>query len=72
MKFGKPDDCTLSKKANCGIGSGVKWDTNDLFYAEDDEFPEDFVKNAPLGKYFIENNDVIENLDWIKPIEEWP
>lgn len=70
MKFGKPDDRSLNKEADCGIGGGVKWDANDLFYEEDSKFPEDFIRTAPLGKYFIENNDVIEDLTWREDEEE--
>ena len=70
VRKGKPDDRSLNKEENCGIGGGVKWDANDLFYAPDDEFPNDFQKWASTGKYYVENDEIKENLDWIEPEEE--
>lgn len=74
VRFGKPNDRSLNKEIECGIGSGVKWDTNDLFYAEDSEFPDDFQKWAATGKYYVDTSvipvEVKENLEWIKPEEE--
>jgi len=69
---GQPSQWALEKKPVCELGSGVKWENVDLFYAPDEEFPEDFARTAPLGKYYIENNEVKENLDWEEPEErEW-
>lgn len=70
IRQGEPDRKTINKEPNCDIGSGVKWENVDLFYAPDEEFPNDFIRTAPLGKYYIENNEVKENLDWIEPEEE--
>jgi len=67
---GQPSQWALEKKPVCELGSGVKWENVDLFYAPDEEFPEDFARTAPLGKYYIENNEVKENLDWEEPEEE--
>lgn len=76
VRFGKPDDRSLNKEANCGIGSGVKWGTNDLFYAEDSEFPDDFQEWAADGKYYIDvevtPHEVKENEAWEEPLEEEP
>lgn len=72
IRRGKPDDRTLSKESDCGIGGGVKWDTNELFYEEDSEFPDDFQKWASTGKYYIEEDEVKENEGWEKPLEEEP
>lgn len=33
IRIGEPDIKTLNKEADCGIGSGVKWENVDLFYA---------------------------------------
>ena len=63
IRSGQPDKRTIDKEPNCGIGSGVKWENVDLFYS-DEEFPEDFVRTAPLGKYYIENDEVKENADY--------
>lgn len=72
IRSGQPDKRSLSKKPDCGIGGGVKWENVDLFYS-DEEFPKDFVRTAPLGKYYIENNEIKENPDWVEPEEEeWP
>ncbi len=71
-KFGEPGQKTLNKEANCDIGSGVKWENVDLFYAPDNEFPEDFQRWAATGKYYVENDEIKENLDWVEPEEpEW-
>ncbi len=69
IRQGEPDDKTIKKETNCGIGSGVKWDNVDLFYASDEEFddPRDFIKWAPQGKYYIENNEIKENPGWQEP-----
>lgn len=77
IRKGEPDLKTLNKEINCGIGSGVKWENVDLFYAPDEDFEEledgcDFCKWATEGKYYIENNEVKENLDWEEPEEEGP
>ncbi len=73
IRRGEPDGKTLNKEANCGIGSGVKWENVDLFYAPDEEFPDDFARTAPLGKYYVDGNEIKENLDWTEPEEEeWP
>jgi len=70
VKFGKPDQRSLSKEADCGIGGGVKWENVDLFYAPDDEFPDDFQKWAAIGKYYVNADEIKENLDWQEPEEE--
>lgn len=72
VRRGEPDLKTLNKEVNCGIGSGVKWENVDLFFAPDEDFddPEDFQKWAPTGKFYIENNEIKENLDWEEPEEE--
>lgn len=73
IKYGEPDQHTLNKKSNCGIGSGIKWDNVNLFYAPDKEFPEDFQKWVATGKYHVDDNEIKENLGWIEPEEsEWP
>lgn len=66
VRKGDPDIATLNKEVNCGIGSGVNWNNVDLFYAPDENFddPDDFQKYAATGKYYIENNEIKENLDW--------
>ncbi len=72
VRLGHPDKRTIAKEPDCGIGSGIKWHNVELFYS-DEEFPDDFVRTAPLGKYYIEDNEVKENADWIEPEgEEWP
>ncbi|HEC63809.1 MAG TPA: hypothetical protein ENI23_00780 [bacterium] len=73
VRTGKPDQQTLNKERECGIGSGIKWENVDLFYSPDEEFPEDFVRTAPLGKYFITGDEITENTDWEEPEErKWP
>ena len=67
---GLPSQRALNKEVDCDIGSGIKWENVDLFYAPDEEFPDDFARTAPLGKYYVENNDIKENLDWMEPEEE--
>jgi len=64
---GEPDDKTVKKEAICGIGSGVKWENVDLFYASDEEFADDFVRAAPLGKYYIKNDEVKKHVGWKEP-----
>lgn len=72
IRQGEPDQKTLSKEANCSVGSGIKWENVDLFYAPDDEFPDDFARTAPLGKYYIDGNEMKENFDWMElEEEEW-
>lgn len=70
IRRGKPDYKTINKERECGIGSGVKWENVDLFYSPDDEFPDDFARTAPLGKYYIDGNEVKEKLDWKESEEE--
>ncbi len=73
VRFGQPSQKALDKNINCEIGSGIKWENVDLFYSPDDEFPDDFARTAPLGKYFITDNEITENTDWVEPEEkEWP
>ena len=62
----------MNKERDCEIGSGIKWENVDFFYAPDDEFPEGFARTAPLGKYYVDTNTGIteENLDWVEPEEE--
>jgi hypothetical protein len=69
IKKGEPEAAAINKELSCSLGSGIKWNNVDLFYASDNEFPEDFSETALLGKYYIENNEVKENLSW-KPEEE--
>jgi len=68
---GEPDARTINKEANCKLGSGIRWDNVELFYAPDSDFPEDFKKTAWTGKYYVENGEVKENLDWEPEEEEW-
>ena len=73
IRRGEPDAKVLGKDANCGIGSGVKWENVDLFYSPDDEFPNDFARTAPLGKYYVNGDRIKENLEWEEPVErKWP
>ena len=73
IRYGEPSQETLDKKPDCEIGLGVKWENVDLFYAPDEEFPEDFQKWAATGKYYVNGNEIAENLDWVEPEEEeWP
>lgn len=67
---GEPDIASVSKESNCSLGRGVHWENVDLFYAPDEEFPEDFQKWAATGKYYVENDKAEENLDWVEPEEE--
>jgi hypothetical protein len=72
VKHGEPSRRALNKESNCEIGSGIKWQNVDLFYAPDGEFPEDFQKWAATGKYYVDGSEIKENLDWIEPEEpEW-
>ena len=70
IRQGQPDHKTINKEVNCEIGSGIKWENVDLFYSPDEEFPDDFARTASLGKYYIDGNEVKENLDWEEPKEE--
>ena len=70
VRMGRPDQRTLDKEPDCGIGGGVKWENVDLFYAPDEEFPDDFQKWAPEGKYYVDDDEIKENLDWEEPEEE--
>lgn len=71
IRKGEPDLRTLNKEPDCGIGSGVKWENVDLFYAPDEEFddPKDFQKWAPEGKYYIDNGEIKETAGWEEPEE---
>ena len=69
IRHGMPSQRTLSKELDCEIGSGIKWQNVNLFYAPDEEFPEDFCKWAATGKYYVDGNEVKENLDWVEPEE---
>jgi hypothetical protein len=71
VKIGEPEAATVNKELKCSLGSGIRWDNIDLFYAPDDEFPEDFIETASLGKYYIENNEVKEDLNWEPEESEW-
>lgn len=71
VKKGEPEAKTVKKELNCDLGSGIKWENVDLFYAPDDEFIDDFQETAPLGKYYIKNDEVRENLDWKPGEDEW-
>ena len=69
---GQPGKRTLAKEPDCGIGSGVKWQNVDLFYSDED-FPEDFARTAPLGKYIVVGDEIKEVPGWVEPEEEeWP
>jgi len=72
IRTGQPSEQAINKEQNCEIGSGIKWENVDLFYAPDEEFPEDFIENAPLGKYYVnlETEEIEENKDWQPPEEE--
>jgi len=70
VRIGRPDEKTLNKEPDCGIGGGVKWENVDLFYAPDDEFPEDFQEWAVEGKYYVDGDEIKENMGWEKPGEE--
>lgn len=70
VRFGQPSQRALNKEADCELGSGIKWENVDLFYAPDEEFPEDFARTAPLGKYYVDihnaDEHIEENLDWVE------
>ena len=70
IRTGEPDDRTLDKEPDCGIGGGVKWENVDLFYSPDEEFPADFKDTASLGKYFVDGDEVKETPGWTPPPEE--
>jgi len=73
IQCGEPSQKALDKKPDCEIGSGIKWQNVDLFYAPDEDFPDGFQKWAGTGKYYVDGNEVKENLDWVEPEEEeWP
>lgn len=67
----KPEKAAVNKELKCSLGSGIKWNNVDLFYAPDDEFSEDFQETASLGKYYVENNEVKENLKWEPEESGW-
>ena len=70
VKRGEPEIAATDKELNCNLGSGIKWDNVDLFYSPDGEFTDDFIETAPQGKYYVENNEVKEDLTWTPPEEE--
>lgn len=70
IRRGKPETAVLNKEENCSLGRGVKWDNVDLFYAPDEDFPKDFFRTAPLGKYYVKNEEVEESKDWEEPDED--
>ncbi len=70
IRRGQPSQKALDKEPNCEIGSGIKWENVDLFYSPDNEFPTDFTRTAPLGKYYVDGNEIKENLDWTEPEED--
>jgi len=74
IKKGEPEADAINKELNCSLGSGIKWDNVEIFYAPDDEFSGDFFETASQGKYYIEADEVIENIYWKPPLEEpeWP
>lgn len=74
IKKGEPEVVAINKESNCSLGSGIKWNNVDLFYAPGNEFPEDFYETASLGKYYIKDNEIEESLSWKLPLEEseWP
>jgi len=72
IRYGEPSEKALAKEPDCEIGSGIKWENVDLFYAPDKDFPEDFQKWAATGKYYVDGNEIKENLEWVEPEEEWP
>jgi len=65
-----PGQRTLDKEEDCEIGSGIKWENVDLFYAPDSEFPDDFKEWADTGKYYVAGDEIKEDMDWVKPKEE--
>lgn len=70
---GQPNQRTLSKEVDCEIGSDIKWKNVELFYSPDEEFPGDFARTAPLGKYYVDGDEIKENTDWEEPEEDkWP
>ena len=71
VKKGEPEEAAINKDLKCSLGSGIKWNNVDLFYTPDDEFPEDFKETVLLGKYYIKNDEVKENLDWKPKESEW-
>ena len=71
IRYGEPSQKALNKELDCEIGSGIKWQNVDLFYSDDD-FPADFQKWAATGKYYVDGNEIKENLEWVEPEEEWP
>ena len=72
IKKGEPEAAAINKELNCSLGSGIKWDNVDLFYALDNEFPEGFYETASLGKYYFEAGEIKENLSWKPEEPEWP
>jgi hypothetical protein len=68
---GEPEAEAVKKELKCSLGSGIKWNNVDVFYAPDDEFPEDFIETASSGKYYIKNDEIKEDLDWEPEEEEW-
>ena len=71
VKRGEPEMAATNKELNCSLGSGIKWDNVDLFYAPDSEFADNFIETASQGKYYIENNTVKEDLNCTPLEEEW-
>ena len=67
---GEPDAATLAKESVTRLGSGIKWQNVDTFYALDEEFPEDFRKYAPQDKYYVEDGEIKEIPGWELPEEE--
>ena len=67
VHLGRPSEKALAKESDCEIGSGIKWENVDLFYAPDSEFPDDFKEWAAEGKYYVDGEEVKENKDWVKP-----
>ena len=65
-----PDMETLAKESVTQLGSGIKWENVDVFYAPDEEFPEDFREYAPQGKYYVEDGEIKETPNWVPPEEE--
>jgi len=70
IRSGQPSEKALAKEKDCEIGGGIKWENVDLFYAPDEEFPDDFKEWADKRKYYVDGDEVKENLKWVQPKEE--
>jgi len=73
IRKGEPSQKAVAKESDCEIGSGIKWENVELFYAPDSEFPDDFGDTADKGKYYVDlqAEEIRENKDWQPEEEEW-